>query len=285
MHFASQFRRKICVAASSLFLAASVLPANHSSVRAAQIQSGYLGFDSNDYPGDEALRRLRRTFSFAGYWLNSPPGTTTNEWSGKRAALLDAHFGFLVLFNGRSERELHSTPNPATLGAEDGASAVAAAKREQFPVGAVIFLDQEEGGRLLAEQMTYVLHWINRVARSGYKAGVYCSGIPVNEGTNKSITTAEDIRSHAENQDVTYFVYNDACPPSSGCVYPPSAPAPSGSGVKFASVWQFAQSPRRREYTARCASTYNRDGNCYPPESKALIDLDAATSPDPSNGR
>jgi hypothetical protein len=56
-------------------------------------------------------------------------------------------------------------------------------------------------------------------------------------------------------------------------------------------VWQFAQSPRRREFTARCAASYDKTGNCYPPElenlepAKILLDLDTANSPDPSNGR
>jgi glycoside hydrolase-like protein len=265
-----------------------------SPARAQAAEKGYLGFDSNEYPGDELLPQLRRTFTFSGFWLNSPPGAGANEpsgWSGKRAVLLENNFGFLVLFNGRLDRELARSQNPAALGAQDAQLAVEAARREQFPVGTVIFLDQEEGGRLLPEQMTYVLHWIDRIRASGYKAGVYCSGIAVKDGKNKTITTAEHIRSYAENQDISFFVYNDACPPSPGCVYGRTAPAASASGTRFAAVWQFAQSPRRREFTARCASSYDQSGNCYPPAvenlnpAKILLDLDTANSPDPSNGR
>src|SRR6202789_473512 len=68
----------------------------------------YLGFDVNDYPGDAALPALRHTFEFAGYWLNVPPGAKQNNWTGKRAAFVKNNFGFLVLFNGRLERELTS---------------------------------------------------------------------------------------------------------------------------------------------------------------------------------
>ncbi len=261
----------------------------------ARAQSAaYLGFDANEYPGDAALPQLRRTFAFTGYWLNAPPGAVANQpngWSGKRGVLLQNNFGFLVLFNGRLDRELSKSQNPAALGAQDAQLAVDAARREQFPVGTIIFLDQEEGGRLLPEQMTYVLHWIDRIRATGFKAGVYCSGIPVKDGKNKTITTADDIHSYAENQDISFFVYNDACPPSPGCVYANHPPAPSASGTRFASVWQFAQSPRRREFTARCAATYDKTGNCYPPavenleREKILLDLDVASSPDPSNGR
>jgi len=47
------------------------------SVLTAQGQnntSTYLGFDRNTYPGDSNLKILRQTFSYAGYWLNNPPG-------------------------------------------------------------------------------------------------------------------------------------------------------------------------------------------------------------------
>src|SRR5215467_11650845 len=63
--------------------------------------ASYLGFDRNDYPGDDILKALRKTFSYAGYWLNNPPNAKTNTWTGKRSKLQSADFGFLVLFNGR----------------------------------------------------------------------------------------------------------------------------------------------------------------------------------------
>jgi hypothetical protein len=66
----------------------------------------YLGFDRNTYPGDVNLKTLRQTFSYAGYWLNNPPGETSNTWRGHRAAVASAGFGFLVLFNGRLYAEL-----------------------------------------------------------------------------------------------------------------------------------------------------------------------------------
>src|SRR5260370_37132819 len=53
----------------------------------AQNASSFLGFDRNEYPGDQNLKYLRATFSYAGYWLNNPPGTSANTWPGKRAKL------------------------------------------------------------------------------------------------------------------------------------------------------------------------------------------------------
>jgi len=247
--------------------------------------SSYLGFDRNDYPGDQNLPVLRQTFSFVGYWLNNPPGETSNNWAGKRQTLDSAGFGFLVLFNGRLDAALKSVSKARSLGTADGQSAVAAGRNEGFPARTIIFLDQEEGGRMLPEQKAYIYAWVDAVGASGFRAGIYCSGIAAKDDEN--IVTASDIRQHAGGRSIIYFVSNDQCPPSPGCAFPKSAPSPSQSGTAFADVWQFAQSPRRPEYTARCSATYNSDGKCYPPgiTEKLHIDIDTAKSPDPSQAR
>lgn len=250
--------------------------------------ASYLGFDANDYPGDAALPQLRRTFSFAGYWLNIPPGANANPWSGKRPALLKSGFGFLLLFNGRTINQLKSVSSAAETGKVDGQSAAALAQQEGFHSGAVIFLDQEEGGRMTDDQNAYIFAWVDAVIAGGFRAGIYCSGMPAKEEKGITIITADDIRAHAGGRKISYFVYNDACPPSPGCVYPKNPPPPSASGVPYASVWQFAQSPRRHEFTKRCAATYNADGNCYAPGAgpgSVNLDLSSSLSPDPSNGR
>jgi len=250
----------------------------------------YLGFDANDYPGDTALPALRKTFSFVGYWLNLPPGTKTNSWRGKREVVFKNGFGFLVLFNGRTESQLKPLV-AAELGVSDAELAVKSAQHEGFPAHTIVFLDQEEGGRMLPVQIDYLVAWIQHVNSSGFSAGVYCSGMKVQEGKGHFIVTADDI--HERTAAKSFFVYNDACPPSPGCLYLKNPPSPSASGVAYASVWQFAQSPRRHEFTKSCSSTYNPDGSCYPPASEGaaanpgsiLLDLDSAASPDPSKGR
>ncbi len=231
---------------------------------------------------------MRRTFSFAGYWLNNPPGANTNDWVGKRAALLKNGFGFLVLFNGHTISELKSLGNAAEAGKKDGQSAASLAQQEGFHSGTVIFLDQEEGGRMTDDQNAYILAWVDAVIAGGFRAGIYCSGMPAKEGRGQTIVTADDIRAHAGTRKISYFVYNDACPPAPGCVYPKNPPPPSASGVPYASVWQFAQSPRRHEFTKRCAATYNADGYCYAPGAgpgSVNLDLNSSLSPDPSDGR
>jgi Domain of unknown function (DUF1906) len=249
-------------------------------------QSTYLGFDRNTYPGDANLKALRQTFSYTGYWLNNPPGEKTNTWTGHRAAVDSAGFGFLVLFNGRLYAELKSVANATKLGNSDAQTAAAAALREGFPAHTVIFLDQEQGGRMLPEQKAYIYAWVDAVTAAGFRAGVYCSGIAAKDDGN--IVTAEDIRQTAAGRQIVYWAINDACPPAPGCSFPAHPPSPAQSGVSFAVVWQFAQSPRRKDVAAHCTN-YSRDGNCYPPGISAAqqlhVDVNTATSPDPSHGR
>jgi hypothetical protein len=256
-----------------------------SGIRAQGTPQAFLGFDCNEYPGDAALPELRRTFAFAGYWLNSPPGAKSNTWRGKREILRQNGFGFLVLFNGRIESELKASAGAEALGAADAEAAAASARREGFSANTVVFLDQEEGGRMTEVQLAYISRWIRGVLAAGFRAGIYCSGIPAKEAKGQSVITADDIRQHLGSTPISFFVYNDACPPSPGCVYR-TPPVASGSGVAYASVWQFAQSPRRRNLTRACSATYDADGNCYPPlgNGSIMLDLDSATSADPSSG-
>ncbi len=248
--------------------------------------SSYLGFDRNDYPGDANLGALRQTFSFAGYWLNNPPGAKANTWAGNRAKLDSAGFGFLVLFNGRLYKDLRH--NPAALGQSDAQAAVKSARREGFPSHTIIFLDIEEGGRMLPEQKAYIFAWVDAVTAAGLRAGVYCSGIPAREG-KVSIVTADDIQQNAGGRKIAFFVTDDVCPPSPGCAFPRKPPAPTESGINSTDVWQFAQSPKRKGFAAKCPANYNADGNCYPPEGDSTlrlhVDVETATSADPSGGR
>jgi hypothetical protein len=259
------------------------------SALAAQGQNGtstYLGFDRNTYPGDSNLKSLRQTFSFTGYWLNNAPGETSNTWRGHRAAVESAGFGFLVLFNGRLYAELKTVPNAKWLGRSDARTATISARREGFRPGTVIFLDVEQGGRMLPEQKAYIFSWVDRMVAAGFRAGIYCSGI-ISPDSEK-VVTAEDIRQSAGSRKIVYWAINDACPPSPGCAFPQRPPNPAVSGVSFAEVWQFAQSPRRKDVAAHCTN-YNPDGNCYPPGTTAAqglhVDVNTATSADPSHAR
>jgi len=266
----------------------------------------YLGFDRNDYPGDGALSTLRRSFRYTSYWLNPPPGEKANSWSGRRAILRRYGFGFLVLYDGRTDAELKLAAwkgmSAEDLGTADGKAAAAAAVREGFPRDVLIFLDQEEGGRLLPEQADYVFAWIDGVRAAGAGAGVYCSGLEVTDSSG-TISTADDIATRERTREVgsgapkherrlAMWIADDRCPPSPGCALE-APPVDAGVGAarrplitEFATVWQYAQSPRRKQFSATCPANQAADGNCYvpglPPSANTFVDLDTANSPDPS---
>jgi len=246
--------------------------------------SAFLGFDRNEYPGDESLPVLRKTFSYASYWLNSQPGSKNNSWLGKRETLQKAGFGFLVVVNGKLYAQLKSLPSAASAGKDDGNTASEAARKEGFPQGTAIFLDQEEGGRLLDLQRSYIHAFADAVTRTGFRVGVYCSGIPFKESNGTIVDTAHDLQNNSGERRFMYWVANDACPPSPGCSTT-NVPRPSDSGIAFAEVWQYAQSPRRPNYTSTCAKTYAADKNCYAPATHIHVDFNTANSPDPSHGR
>jgi len=260
-------------------------------------QRSYAGFDRNDYPGDGSLAALRKSFFYAGYWLNDPPGAQTNSWVGKRELLKQTGFGFLVLFNGRLDAELKGN-DAAALGTADGQAALAAAAREGFAADVRIFLDQEEGGRLLPEQAAYLFGWVDAVRAGGARAGVYCSGIDVPEG-HGTISTARDIAEREQarltsaheagkREELALWIANDACPPSPGCTLknPPLRAVVTPALKDFAVVWQYAQSPRRAGSSRACPANDAPDGNCYAPglaeTPNSIMDLNSADSADPS---
>ncbi|HXB61228.1 MAG TPA: glycoside hydrolase domain-containing protein [Acidobacteriaceae bacterium] len=265
------------------------LPAGYAQTAA---QTGttagpYTGFDMNLYPGDAMLPALHQSFSYVGYWLNAPPGDpNANGWKGKRAVVAQNGFGFLILFNGRLDAEFKKL-NPAATGRSDAAKAIAAATAEGFPAHAIIFLDLEEGGSLMPNTAKYVGAWVSAIRRSKFRPGAYCSGIEVADDPGTTISTADDIRK--QFGDVALWLANDVCPPAPGCELKPDGLRMSQSGRQDALVWQYAQSPRRPEFTRSCRTTYAQDGNCYAPGTPALgrysLDLNLSSSSDPSGGR
>ena len=115
---------------------------------------------------------------------------------GRGKLLREKGFGFLVLFNGRTYSQLKKGDARA-LGEADGKEAARLAGVEGFPAKSAIFLDQEEGGRLLPEQRSYLHAWVDAVIKAGDGAGVYCSGMASKEAGGARVTTARDIRENA----------------------------------------------------------------------------------------
>ena len=110
----------------SLWLLAAVMMLNGAAWAQA-----FNGMDRNDYPGDALLSTLHKSFSYTSYWLNVPPGEKTNTWTGKRALLRDRGFGFMLLWNGRLDKELRGK-DATSMGHSDATATVAAASVRDF---------------------------------------------------------------------------------------------------------------------------------------------------------
>jgi hypothetical protein len=245
---------------------------------------GTLGFDRNDYPGAVGIRELRKEFAFAGYWLTPPPGEKSNPWAGKRKEMEALGYGFLLLARGRAAKAIRTAAGAGRMGTADAREAVSSAKAEGFAAGGIIFIDIEDGGRLAKEYHAYLRAWADEIVKLAFRPGAYCSGMAVDEGGGVTMVTANDIRSNEAPRSFAYWVFNDACPPSPGCVSAGNPPLPSASGVKDAVVWQFVRSPREKETAARC-SGYAADENCYATVDAAKkwhLDMNVAESSNPS---
>jgi len=243
----------------------------------------YLGFDRNEYPGDGAMAELRKQFVFVGYWLSPPPGGSTNEWKGKREKLATEGYGFVLLYAGRPEDSLKKTQAATAAGDADAAKAAKQAKSEGFDAGWTIFLDIEEGGRFSEVRHAYFRAWAAALVREHYRPGFYCSGMAIHEEGGTTVISAGDIRAHLGEIDAAYWVFNDMCPPSPGCVNPKEVPTPATSGVAYATLWQITRSPK--ESTAKNCGGYAKDKSCYAAVDTArkwFLDLDVATSANPS---
>jgi Domain of unknown function (DUF1906) len=282
----------VLAALAAALLAVTLIPLLAISRKPSRVSAlssettAYLGFDRNVYPGDDALPILRRTFAFSGYWLGPPPGEKINTWQGKRSLMQSHGFGFAALYRARQASELKKDTQARQKALVDAHNAATAAKAEGFAPRTIIFLDIEDGGRLSPGFHVYLRAWADELHHSGYRPGVYCSAIPVDEGHGVTILTSDDIRNHMGSRELVYWVYNDVCPPAPGCGAPRNPPPVSAAGVPYAAIWQFVQSPRRKEYTAKCASTYHTDGNCYAPGDSAhawYLDVNSATTADPSS--
>jgi len=104
------------------------------STRAPEAGGAYLGFDRNEYPGDEAMATLRKQFTFVGFWLSPPPRETTNSWTGKREKLAAQEYGFVLLYAGRPESSLKNAQAGSAAGEADAKKAAELAKKEGFGI-------------------------------------------------------------------------------------------------------------------------------------------------------
>ena len=209
----------------------------------------HLGFDTNVYPGDRALRAWREAapYEWVGYYLPAPCHKD-ESWSGKRETVTELGYGTAVIYVG--QQAWGRTTNPtavqtrravkagkrcdaALMGAARGRAeaddAIAKTAREGFAKGTVIFLDVERMERVPRAMRDYYRAWTARVLADGrFRPGVYV------HKHNAALVYADVKAEFAEagnGEEPSFWV-------ASGRGFNHAEAEPTDVGHQFTSVWQ-----------------------------------------------
>ena len=183
-------------------VAAAVPDVPGKLLKAVRQSESYLGFDTNVYPGDRAMRAYRdgnTPYEWVGYYL-AAPCHKDHSWSGKRERIESMGYGTAVLYVGQQawpqrpvsrkhrsaaqRRKYRASVNSSnqctrvkltgTEGANDATDAIVRTTNEGFPEGTVIFLDVEYMDRTPVAMRDYYRAWVTKVLVQGrYRPGVY----------------------------------------------------------------------------------------------------------------
>jgi hypothetical protein len=235
---------------------------------AAAPQESHVGFDTNVYPGDNAMDAWKRSgkYEWVGYYLQAPCHKDAS-WSGKRARLMRSGWGLAVIYVGQQtwgkpvgapmkttsskskkakvkktyQMTRESTAPVANtgdrcfaswVGAErgriDARDAIAAASREGFEKGTVVFLDVEHMNSVPQAMRDYYTAWAQTMLADGrYRPGIYAH-------TANAATIYDDVNEVYDKagikSDPPFWV--------AGTRGFSLASLPTDVGHAFASVWQ-----------------------------------------------
>jgi Rv2525c-like, glycoside hydrolase-like domain len=206
-------RQPLSVATAELAAAPSML-ATAVAAATPSSQESHLGFDTNAYPGDKAMDAWKRSgeYEWVGYYLEAPCHSDAS-WSGKRARLVRSGWGLAVIYVGQQTwgkpvggavkqvakvskkskgRKTYQMTRKSTApvaktgdgcfasyvgaaqGRIDARSAIAAASREGFERGTVVFLDVEHMNTVPQAMRDYYTAWAQTLLADGrYRPGIY----------------------------------------------------------------------------------------------------------------
>ena len=253
----------------------------------------FVGFDRNDYPGDATMASMRNTFAFTGYWLNNPPGEDANPWLGKRSLLRNKAGDFSCSGTAASTKKSSkpSTPAPPPQRSPGPTPQPPSPRRKAkaFPQRPSSSSTRKRAvvcstSRPLTSSAGPKPSPPPATALASTPAASLSPTVPTPRPSTPSATSAP-VSKKAASTIIAIFNAQDSCPPAPGCTTAAKPLATSGSN-STSPPWQYAQSPRRTNITKSCGTTYAADGNCYAPGfPEVFLDMDTATTADPSHGR
>jgi glycoside hydrolase-like protein len=241
----------------------------------ANVAQSHLGFDTNVYPGDDAMRAWKRdgTYEWVGYYLPAPCHKD-DSWSGRRQHLIDNGWGLAVIYVGQQTwgKQLPSAQTKTSSKAKSSrrskskhrASARTMMRKSAKPVAtksdrcSISYVGAPQG-QLDARDA------INKAQREGFARGTvifldveHMNSVPqrmrdyYRAWTQMVLTDGRyrpGIYAHTKNASRVYDdvsdVYDaagiDADPPfwiAGARGFSPDSSAPTDVGHRFASVWQ-----------------------------------------------
>lgn len=231
--------------------AAAALTGQEAVVANEVAEGKHLGFDTNEYPGDDVMRAWKQApdapYSWVGFYLPAPCHTD-RSWSGKRDVLQEMGWGLAVVYVG--QQTWGRTPRPqsperigalqrrgvscsadfltAAEGVVEADDAIARTEREGFAHGTVVFLDIERMERIPPAMRAYYGAWVSRMLEDGrYLPGIYA------HKHNAEVIHA-DVKARFEaagmRDEPRFWI-------ASARDFDPSKP-PTAVGHEFAGVWQ-----------------------------------------------
>jgi hypothetical protein len=215
----------------------------------------YPGFDTSDYPGDDAMAWFQANTGavWCGYYLAPAPSQQRTTWMGRRATLAAAGWGFAPIYVGEQVIPPGSLNPSAAKGSTDGADAAAKMASEGFPANSCVYLDLENGPPLPQSLSNYAAAWCDAVAAAGYTPGIYCSH-----------AFAAQIAVLRPNARIWAFKVPTTAKLPAPDPFPTLDPA---NCYATATAWQCQQN---------CLATG------YPTNPDLCIDISSASTPDPS---
>jgi hypothetical protein len=208
------------------------------------------GFDTWQYPGEEALQAWRddSPYQWVGFYLPAPC-RRDSSWVGQRQAIERLGWGMAVVYVGQQvfegqpatndlppERILCSrtllTPAQGRLDAQD---AVAETLREGFQPGFTIYLNVERVSAVTDSLAAYYQEWNREVLRDGrFMPGTYAHQI---NAADLFALAQEAYRAAGRAGDPPFWV-------AGGSGFALDQP-PTAAGFPFADVWQGALDVQR----------------------------------------
>lgn len=210
----------------------------------------YPGFDTDIFPGVSAMQTwwINSPYYWVGFYLAPAPCHSDTSWMAHRSELVSQGWSVFPIYVGQQvpgSSPCSSTNLTEAQGVADAKNAAQLASQAGFPSDTIIYLDVELGGTLPSDMITYIDAWVGELAyHTPYKPGVYCSYESASQIEFSTLTP------------MSIWVYHLTVPCGEGF-----SDCPTGSGYKYASVWQ--QNQQCTETYGNVSLTIDQDVSSY----------------------